>query len=464
MYSDLLSQVILGFGFLGHVAATNTGCAHPCVQLPPSHQEPWLCPVGIPRPRYHVGKWPTLEEENFAKALIGPITKQEPCGWQADGKLCRAAQNAQVTLSLVSSNPLTVKVKINNHDAYPITFWTRYSPLSQYAFDYGYFKITSGYQSVAAQAIAPLPEGYRPETAPELSVILPGEALEADIVLNNPNHVFHQMVKNGGDTEISMSGQWNGFWATTAPEVMKSDLGYSCNNIWNSLGLTWSSWNKLLLRFPKQHYVSSEPHHSVPRYGEPETSAGNEPTYGEDSSRVSSDIGDETEATSSAEQSESTTPKDEAISEESYAGGQPTTESPESTSPENEAGHSSTDSPAAESPAYGSLPTESSEDPASEESSSISTSQSAPEEVATTPAPFVALYGRAEEEPKATAATQGWTTMASTTTQPGSARLAERDCCDEYYHDHYHLKYKGPVKLSARSSSADKEDCKCKDH
>ncbi|KAF5662267.1 hypothetical protein FDENT_13367 [Fusarium denticulatum] len=436
MYSDLLSRVTLGLGFLGYVAATTPGCAHPCVQLPQDHHQPWLCPVGIPKPRYYYGKWPSPEEENFAKALIGPVIKQEPCGWQADGKLCRASQNAQVTLSLVSSNPLTVKIRINNNNAYPITFWTRYSPLSPNAFDYGYFKINAPGQQPIAAGIAPPPEGYRPETAPDLSVIVPGEALEADIVLKNPNHVFHQMVKNGGDIEISMTGLWNGFWSATAPEVMNSDLSFSCNNIWDSLGLTWSSCNKLLLRVPKQHYVSSEPHHSVPRYGEPEASAGNEPIYGDDSSRVSSDIGGEAEATSSAEKSESTSPKDEAKSEESYASGQPTTKSFKYTSPEKEVSYSSTDSSGAESPAYGSLPTESSED-----QSSRSVPQSALEEVAATPAPFVALYPRAEEEPKATSATKSWTTMASTITETLPPRLVRKDCCDKC-----------------------KEDCKCKDH
>ncbi|KAF5699979.1 hypothetical protein FMUND_14524 [Fusarium mundagurra] len=436
MYSDLLFRLTLGLGFLGYVAATNPGCAHPCVQLPQDHQQPWLCPVGIPKPRSYYGKWPTPEEENLAKALIGPVIKQEPCGWQADGKLCRASQNAQVTLSLVSSNPLTIKVRINNNDAYPMTFWTRYSPLSQYAFDYGYFKINVPGQQPIAAGIAPPPEGYRPETAPELSVIVPGEALEADIVLNNPNNVFHQMVKNGGDIEISMAGLWNGFWSAAAPEVMNSDLSFSCDNIWNSLGLTWSSWNKLLLRFPKQHHVSSEPNHSVLRHGEPKTSAGNEPIYGDDLSPVSSNIGDEAEATSSAEKSKSTTLKDEAKSEESYASGQSATESSEYTSPEKEASYSSTDSSVAESPAYGLLPTESSED-----RSSTSASQFAPEEAATTPAPLGALYPRAEEEPKATALTQSWTTMASTTTKTVSPRLVRKDCCDKC-----------------------KEDCKCKDH
>ncbi|PNP76590.1 hypothetical protein FNYG_10009 [Fusarium nygamai] len=443
MYSDLISQVILVLGFLGYVAATNPGCAHPCIQLPPNHQEPWLCPVGVRKPPYHYGKWPTSEEESFAKALIGPVTKQQPCGWQSDGKLCRAAQNAQVTLSLVSSNPLTVKVKVKNHDAYPITFWTRYSPLSQYAFDYGYFKINAYGQLPIATAIAPPPEGYRPETAPELSVIVPGEALEADIVLHNPNHVFHQMVKNGGDIEISMAGQWNGFWSATAPEVMNSDLGYACNNIWNSLGLTWSSCNKLLLRFPKQPYVSSELNHSVPRHGEPETSVDNEPIHGHDSSRVSSDVGEETEATPSAEKSESTALKDKAKSEESYASGQSATGSSEYSSPENEAGYSSTDSPAAESPKYGSLPTESSED-----TSSTSASLSDTEQVPTTPAPFAVLQKRTEE-PKATAATQSWTTMASTTTKTVSPRLVRKDFCDKCKEDR---KFKDHQKLFHLSS------------
>ncbi|KAF5239318.1 hypothetical protein FANTH_9977 [Fusarium anthophilum] len=402
MYSNLISQAVLVLGSLGYVAATNPGCAHPCIQLSPNHQEPWYCPVGIPKPHYHSGKWPTLEEENLAKALIGPVTKQQPCGWQADSKLCRASQNAHVTLSLVSSKPLTVKVKVSNHDSYPITFWTKYSPLSQYAFDYGYFKITAqGDQSVT---LAPPPEGYRPEAASELSVILPGEALEADIVLTDPNHVFHQMVKSGGDIEISMSGQWNGLWATTAPEVMRSDLGHYCNNIWSTLNTTWSSLNKLL-------------------------------------SGVSSDVGHETEATSSADRSESTasTPKDEAESEESYPSEQPTKESLEYTGPENEADYSSTESPTAESPAYGSVPTESSGDATIEELSSASASQSGTKQVAATPAPFFAKSGRAEEEPKATAATRSWTTMPSTTTQP-------------------------VYKLCARSLVACDKDCKCKDH
>ncbi|KAF5603263.1 hypothetical protein FPCIR_1459 [Fusarium pseudocircinatum] len=429
MYSDILFQITLVLGFLGYVAATNPGCAYPCVQLPPSHQEPWLCPVGIPQPPHYYGKWPTPEEENSAKALIGPVAKQ-----QSDGKLYRAAQNAQVTLSLVSSNPLTVKVRINNNDAYPITFWTKYSPLSQYAFDYGYFKISAPGQQPIAAGITPPPEGYRPETAPDLSVILPGEALETDIVLNNPNHVFHQMVKNGGDIEISMAGLWNGFWPATAPEVMNSDLSFSCNNIWGSLGLTWSSCNKLLLRFPKQHYVSSEPHHSAPINGEPESSAGSEPLYGDNSSRVSSDIGDEAQATSGVEQSESTAPKDKSKSDESYASGQPTAESSEYISLEKESSYSSTVSSAAESAVYSSLPTESSED-----QSSTSASQSALEEVATTPAPFVASYSHAEEEPKATSATQSWTTMASATTKTVSPRLVRKDCRDKC-----------------------KEDCKCK--
>ncbi|KAF5594118.1 uncharacterized protein FSUBG_9540 [Fusarium subglutinans] len=421
MYSNLVSQAMLGLGFIGYVAATNPGCAHPCIQLHPNHQEPWFCPVGIPRPHYHSGKWPTPEEENLAKALIGPVTKQQPCGWQADGKLCRASQNAHVSLSLVSSKPLTVKVKVNNHDSYPITFWTKYSPLSQYAFDYGYFKITA--QGDHSVTLAPPPEGYRPEAASELSVILPGEALEADIVLTDPNHVFHQMVKSGGDIEISMSGQWNGLWATTAPEVMRSDLVHCCNNIWNTLNITWSSLNKLLLRFPKEHHVSAVPQHSEPRYGaKPRASAANEPTYGDDSSGVSSDVGHETEETSSADQSDST-PKDEAESGESYASEQPTKESPEYTSPENEADYSSTESPAAESPAYG----------------SASASQSGANKVAATPAPFFAKSGRAEEEPKATAATRSWTTMPSTTTQP-------------------------VYKLGARSLVACDKDCKCKDH
>ncbi|CZR37813.1 uncharacterized protein FPRO_06996 [Fusarium proliferatum ET1] len=435
MYTNLISQGILVLGSLGYVAATNPGCVHPCIQLPQGHHEPWLCPVGIPRPHYHIGKWPTLEEENLAKALIGPVTKQDPCGWQSDGKLCRASQNAHVTLSLVSSDPLTVKVKISNHDAYPITFWTRYSPLSQHAFDYEYFTITPlGHHSVAAKAQAPTPAGYRPETAPELSVISPGEALEADIVLTNPNHFFHKMVKDGGDIEIGMSGRWNGFWAATAPEVMNSDLGYSCNNIWSSLGLTWSAQNKLLLRFPKQHYVSSEPSYSVPKHGaEPETSAGNEPTYGDKSSRVGSDVADETEKSSSIEQSESTSPKDDA--------------KPVS-------GQLATESPAAKSPAGESLPTESPgsaipEDPASEEPGSNSASQCVTEKVATTPAP--AEYGRTEEGLKLTTATQSWKTMASTTTQPGSARLEKRDCCPPPP-DCPHCDGKGPYK----------EGCECK--
>ncbi|KAF5570254.1 hypothetical protein FPANT_13783 [Fusarium pseudoanthophilum] len=334
MYPDLISQVILILGLLGYVAAKSSGCAHPCIQLPQAHHQPWLCPAGIPKPHYYYGKWPTPEEESFAKALIGPVIRQEPCGWQADGKLCRASQNAQVTLSLVSSNPLTVKVRINNNDAYPITFWTRYSPLSQYAFDYEYFKINAPGQQPTAAGISPPPEGYRPETAPELSVIAPGEALEADIVLNNPNHVFHQMVKNGGDIEISMTGLWNGFWSATAPEVMNSDLSFPCNNIWDILGLTWSSCNKLLLRFPKRHYVSSEPNHSAPRHREAEISAGHQPIYGDDSSRVSSDVGVETEGTSRAQETESTTSKDEAKSKESYTSGQSTTQSSEYRRPE----------------------------------------------------------------------------------------------------------------------------------
>ncbi|KAF5658783.1 hypothetical protein FCIRC_12756 [Fusarium circinatum] len=438
MYSNLISQAILGLGFIGYVAATNPGCAHPCIQLSPNHQEPWFCPVGIPKPHYHSGKWPTPEEENLAKALIGPVAKQQPCGWQADGKLCRASQNAHVSLSLVSSKPLTVKVKVNNHDSYPITFWTKYSPLSQYAFDYGYFKITAqGDQSVT---LAPPPEGYRPEAASELSVILPGEALEADIVLTDPNHVFHRMVKNGGDIEISMSGQWNGLWATTAPEVMRSDLSYHCNNIWNTLNITWSSLNKLLLRFAKEHHVSAVPQHSEPRYeAKSRASAANEPTYGDDSSGVSSDVGHEKEETSSAEQSESTAPNDEAKSEESFPSGQPTKESPEYASPDSQADSSSTELPAAESPAYGSLPTESSEDPANEDPSSANASQSGTEQVAATPAPFFAQSGGPKEETKATAATRSWTTMPSTTTQP-------------------------VYKLGARSLVACDKDCKCKDH
>ncbi|KAI1048826.1 hypothetical protein LB505_012869 [Fusarium chuoi] len=433
MHSNLISQGILVLGSLGYVAATNPGCVHPCVQLPQVHHEPWLCPVGIPKPRYHSGKWPTLEEENLAKALIGPVTKLEPCGWQSDGKLCRASQNTHVTLTLVSSNPLTVKVRISNHNAHPITFWTKYSPLSQYAFDYEYFKITPlGHYAVAATAQAPPPEGYRPETAPELSVISSGQALEADIVLTNPNHFFQKMVKDGGDIEIGMSGQWNGFWAATAPEVMNSDLGYSCNNIWNSLGLTWSAQNKLLLRFPKQHYVSSEPSYSVAKHGaKPETSTGSGPTYGDKSSRVSSDVVDGTEESSSTEQSESTSPKDNA----KPASGQLTTESP-----------------AAKSRADESLPTESPgsaipEGPASEEPSSNSASQCVTEKATTTPAP--ALYGHTEEGSKLAKATQSWKTMASTTTQPGSARLKKRECCPP---DCPHCDGKGPYK----------EGCKCK--
>ncbi|KAH7151523.1 hypothetical protein DER46DRAFT_665515 [Fusarium sp. MPI-SDFR-AT-0072] len=429
MYSHLLSQAILVFGFLGCIVAAVPDCSHPCIQLPPGHQEDWICPIGIPKPRYHSGKWPTLEEETYAKALIGPVSKQESCGWKADGHLCRAAQNAHVTLSLITSNPLTIKVKINNHDAYPITFWKKYSPLSECAFEQGYFKITQGHQFAAAYA--PPPEGYRPDTAPELAVINPGEALEQDIILTDPNHVFHQMVKTGGDIEVSMSGQWNGFWATSAPEVMKSDLGFGCKNIWSSLGLSWSSSNKLLLRFPKEHYVSSEPVHDTPRSGaEPEASPDNEPTYPIDSSPVSSDIGDETEATSTAESSESTTPKDEAESEESYASEQPTTESPEDVNPENEADYSSTESPAAESSASESLSTETSgsaspEDPASEEPSSTSASQSDTEQVTTTPEPSATLEESSEEETNATAATPNWTTMASTTAQPVFVRSAE---------------------------------------
>ncbi|KAF5637834.1 hypothetical protein F52700_4536 [Fusarium sp. NRRL 52700] len=448
MYSNLLIQAILGLRFPGSVAATSSGCAYPCAQIPPEPHEPWLCPIGIARPHYYTGNWPTLEEENLAKALIGPVIKQQPCGWQADAKLCRAAQNTHISLSLVTSNPLTVKVKVNNHGGYPITFWTRYSPLSQYAFDYGYFKIaTHGQQSVTAEAYPHPPQGYRPDYAPELSVVLPGEALEADIVLTNLNHVFHQLVKNGGDIEISMSGQWNGFWPTIASEVMHSNLGHACNNIWNSLGLTWSSSNKLLLRFPKEHHVSSTPQYSIPKYeAEPDTSVGSKPTYPSDSSLVSRD---ETKGASSDEQSESKTQKDGPKSEESYTSGQPTTESPEYTSLADEAGSSSTDSPAPESSAYGSLPTEPSElafpkDTASEDSSSTSASQSAPEEAATTPGPFALLPKRTEQQLKTTSATKNWTTMASTTTERRFARSAaacKEDC-----------QCKGPQKLSDRLS------------
>ncbi|KAF5561804.1 hypothetical protein FNAPI_3492 [Fusarium napiforme] len=250
--------------------------------------------------------------------------------------------------------------------------------------------------------IAPPPEGYMPETAPDLSVIRPGESLEADIVLSNPNHVFHQMVKNGGDIEISMTERWNGFWLATAPE---------------------------------QPYVSSEPNHFAPSHGEPETSDGNKPIYGDDSSRVSSDVRVETEATSRAEQSESTTSKDKAKSKESYTSGQSTTKSSEYRSPENETRYSSTDSKAAESPKHGSLPIESSED-----TRSTGASLSNTEKVATTPAPFAVLQKRAEE-PKATDAMQSWTTMASKTTKTVSPRLVQKDCRDKC-----------------------NEDCKCKDY
>ncbi|KAJ4049175.1 hypothetical protein NW756_006397 [Fusarium oxysporum] len=419
MYSHLLSQVILILGFLGCIVAAAPDCSHPCIQCPPGHQEDWICPIGIPKPRYHSGKWPTIEEEAYAKALIGPVPKQDSCGWKADGHLCRAALNTHVTLSLVASNPLTIKVKVNNHDAYPITFWKKYSPLSEYAFEQGYFKITQGHQFAAAYA--PPPEGYRPDTAPELAVINPGEALEQDIVLTDPNHVFHQMVKTGGDIEVSMSGQWNGFWATTAPEVMKSDLGFACKNIWSSLGLNWSSWNKLLLRFPKDHYVSSGPVHDNPRSeAESEASPDSGPTYPNNSSPVSSDIGDETEAASTAESSGPTTPKDEAEPEESYASEQPTTESPEYVSPENKADYSSTESPASESRASEPLLTEPSgsvspEDLASGDPSSTSASQFDTEQFSTTTTQSTALK---EEETHATAATQNWTKMASTTAQP----------------------------------------------
>ncbi|EXK36597.1 hypothetical protein FOMG_09770 [Fusarium oxysporum f. sp. melonis 26406] len=463
MYSHLLSQVILVLGFLGCIVAAAPDCSHPCIQLPPDHQEDWICPIGTPKPRYHSGKWPTIEEEAYAKALIGPVSKQDSCGWKADGHLCRAAQNTHVTLSLVASNPLIIKAKVNNHDAYPITFWKKYSPLSEYAFEQGYFKITQGHQFAAAYA--PPPEGYRPDTAPELAVINPGEALEQDIVLADPNHVFHQMVKTGGDIEVSMSGQWNGFWATTAPEVMKSDLGFACKNIWSSLGLSWSSGNKLLLRFPKDHYVSSGPVHDTPRSeAEPEASPDNGPTYPNNSSPVSSDIGDETEATSTAESSEPMTPKDEAEPEENYASEQPTTESPEYVSPKNKADYSSSESPASESRASEPLLTEPSgsvspEDLASGDPSSTSASQSDTEQVSTTPAPSAALEERSEEETHATAATQNWTAVASTTAQPVFVRSAEVVSGEE------DCKCKDSLRLSARSAEAaeGREDCKCRD-
>ncbi|KAF5987929.1 hypothetical protein FCOIX_722 [Fusarium coicis] len=166
-----------------------------------------------------------------------------------------------------------------------------------------------------------------------------------------------------------------------------------------------------------QPYVSSEPNHSAPRHGEPETSAGDEPIYGDDSSRVSSDVGFETEATSREDQSESTTSKDKAKSKQGYTSRQSTTKSSEYSSPENETRYSSTDSTAAESPKYGSLPTESSED-----TRSTGVSLSDRDKVATTPASFAVLQ-KCAEEPKATDATQSWTTMASKTTKTLASHL-----------------------------------------
>ncbi|KAF4951349.1 hypothetical protein FGADI_7547 [Fusarium gaditjirri] len=366
-----LFKVILVLGLMGCiVAAAAPDCSHPCT---PGHQEEWICPIGIPKPRYHSGKWPTLEEEYFAKALIGPVSKQKSCGWEAEGSLCRAARNTHVTLSLVTLHPLTIKVKVGNYDTNPITFWTKYSPLSPHAFELGYLKITDGNQHVTGYA--PQPEGYRPDTAPELSVISPGEALENDIVLTDQNHFLRQMMKTGGEVKVSMSGQWNGFWATTAPEVMKSDLGFACKNIWNSLGLSWSSKNELLVQFPQHHSASSYHHHS---------------------SHVSSDLPDETEATSKADSSESTTPKDDAGQKEGHAGEQPAAESPESVSPD--------------------------------DSSSKNVSQSDTEEIEATSAPSAAPQGRSEEKANAVAAAPSPKTMASTTLQPVRSACCKEGC------------------------------------
>ncbi|KAH7258969.1 uncharacterized protein BKA55DRAFT_491542, partial [Fusarium redolens] len=405
MYSQLLSQAPLVLGFLGVIVAAVPDCKNTNIYLleekdrfPALHQADWICPTGIPKPRYHNGKWPTPEQEAHAKALIGPVSKTDACGWKADGHICKATQNTGITLDLVAARPLTIKVKINNYDAYPITFWKKYSPLSESAFEQGYFKISQGEQFVVTHA--PQPEGYRPDDPTELAVINPCEALEQDIFLTDPNHAWHHMVKNGGDIKISMSGRWNGFWATSAPEVMKSDLGYSCKGIWNSLGMTWSARNTLTLRFPQDHYVSSEPTDN----------------WEYDTVKASAEA---------PKPHVSENPEDEAEPEKSSASGQLATESPESVIPENEA---EPETSSANEPSSSESPT--TEPPTTEPSASVSpewpaTEEASTAEASTTPASSATPEEEAEEETEATAATPTWATMASTTAQPVFSRSAE---------------------------------------
>ncbi|KAF9775896.1 hypothetical protein IL306_005964, partial [Fusarium sp. DS 682] len=180
-----------------------------------------------------------------------------------------AAENAHITLSLVSKNPLTIKVKIQNTDIHPISMWKKYSPLSKEAFSLGLFKFSDTVPGITFGAAQILhEEGYRPRDASELAQINSCEALEEDIVLactaehgkpTHPDNLWYEMLKMGGDTIISMQGYWHGLWPASIEDVMKSDLGVACNGVWDNLGLAWSSFDHVHLNFDEEHHA--EYHH-----------------------------------------------------------------------------------------------------------------------------------------------------------------------------------------------------------
>ncbi|KAF4343759.1 hypothetical protein FBEOM_2261 [Fusarium beomiforme] len=295
---SLLFTILLILGLLRCVAAG----AHNCNGNRPSRkftemnyehpqdlQGDWLCPTGMSKPTSWDGNWPTRKEEIYAKELIGPVTKTETCSWPssnrltqpqrhwtAKGHLYQAAENAHITLSLVSKNPLTIKVRIQNTDIHPISMWKKYSPLSKEAFSLGLFKFSDTVPGITFGTPHMLhKEGYRPRNASELVQINSCASLEEDIVLaaaaepgqpTDLNDLWYEMLKMGGNTIISMQGYWHGFWPAAIDDVMKSDLGVACKGVWDNLGLHWSSFDHVHVNFDEGHH--SEEHRSKDKYVE----------------------------------------------------------------------------------------------------------------------------------------------------------------------------------------------------
>ncbi|KLP02088.1 Uncharacterized protein LW94_9912 [Fusarium fujikuroi] len=164
-------------------------------------------------------------------------------------KVHEAVQNVLVDMEQVDDSPLTIEVTITNDGTGPMTFWKDLSPVSDYAFDLGYFHFhTETDGAVFGERTLADAHGYRPECYEDLIELKAGELVSRKIKLpNDPqtpeSKAWRKMLELAGDITVTMSGNWYGIWPGTKEQVMATDINWSRGgfDFWNDMIIPWEA-------------------------------------------------------------------------------------------------------------------------------------------------------------------------------------------------------------------------------